>query len=137
MTHRRLISGDVFRGSDNFKQMDNADSLLVLECESVEACTAGIPAEPLDFLKRAIDAGHPRGIEVHVDDIVHKVVVENFHESPYLLAKKRLQFFKKWQERAKEIESEGDIFMKSAPEHARAILKGKRLQLTFNMQTPI
>ena len=129
VTHRRLISGDGFRGSDNFKQMDHADSLLFLECESVEACTVGIPAEPMDFLKRAIDAGHPRGIEVHVDDIVHKVVVENFHESPYLLARKRLQFFKKWQERAKAIESEGDVFMKSAPEHARAILKGKRLQL--------
>ena len=129
VTHRRLISGDGFRGSDDFKQLDNADSLLFKECEAVEACTVGIPAEPLDFLKRAVEAGHPRGIEVHVDDVVHKAVVENFHESPYLLARKRVQFFKKWQARAKVIEAEGDIFLKSSPEHARAILKGKRLQL--------
>ena len=50
----------------------------------MEVCTIGIPAEPLDFLKRAVDAGHPRGVEVHVDDIIQNVVVENFHDDPNL-----------------------------------------------------
>lgn len=94
------------------------DKTVFLECESVEVCTIGIPAEPLDFLKRAVDAGHPRGVEVHVDDIIHDVVVANFHDSPYKLAKKRLQFFKKWQERARVIDLEGDAFIQGAPEHA-------------------
>ena len=68
-------------------------------------------------------------MEVHVDDIIHNVVVENFHDDPFKLAKKRLHFFKRWQERARVIEQEGDSFLAKAPAHAKQILKGKRLQL--------
>ena len=109
--------------------MERGDQLLFLECESVEICTIGIPAEPLDFLEKAIAAGHPRGVEVHVDELIHNVVIENFHDSPYNLAKKRIQFFKRWQERAKCIDRQGDAFIRQAPAHAQKILMGKRLQL--------
>ncbi len=40
--------------------------------------------------------GHPRGVEVYVDEMIHRLVMENFHESSYNLAKKRIEFFKKW-----------------------------------------
>ena len=73
--------------------MQQSDKATLSSCDSVEVCTIGIPAEPLDFLKRAVEAGHPRGVEVHVDEIIHNVVVENFHDDPFKLAKKRLQFF--------------------------------------------
>ena len=129
VTHRHLISGDVFRGSECFQQMQQSDKATLSNCDSVEVCTIGIPAEPLDFLKRAVEAGHPRGVEVHVDEIIHNVVVENFHDDPFKLAKKRLQFFKRWQERARVIEREGDSFLERAPAHAKLILQGKRLQL--------
>ena len=129
VTHRHLISGDVFRGSECFQQMQQSDKATLSSCDSVEVCTIGIPAEPLDFLKREVEAGHPRGVEVHVDEIIHNVVVENFHDDPFKLAKKRLQFFKRWQERARVIEREVDSFLERAPAHAKLILQGKRLQL--------
>ena len=129
VTHRRLVTGDGFRGSEKFQQLDKGLQVALQNCDAVEICTIGIPAEPLDFLDRAVRAGHPRGVEVHVDEMIHKLVMENFHESPYNLAKKRIEFFKKWQERARALDSEGDAFLKRAPEHARIILKGKRLQL--------
>ena len=129
VTHRRLVTGDVLRGSEKFQQLDGELRGILQECEAVEICTVGIPAEPLDFLDRAVRAGHPRGVEVHVDEMIHKLVMENFHELPYNLAKKRIEFFKKWQDRAKALDVEGDAFIRDAPEHARTILKGKRLQL--------
>ena len=97
--------------------------------KSIEICTVGIPAEPLDFLKKAVSAGHPRGIEVHVDELIQNVVTENFHDCPYKLAKKRIEFFKRWQVCAKDIDQQGDAFIRRAPEHAQRILRGKRLQL--------
>lgn len=129
VTHRRLINGDEFRGSEVFLKLGQADRAVFTQCESVEICTVGVPAEPLVFLDRAIEAGHPRGVEVHVEEFIHNAVLENFHSPPYELAKKRLTFFKRWQERAKVIDSEGDSFIKQAPEHAQRILLGKRLQL--------
>ena len=129
VTHRRLINGDEFRGSEVFLKLGQADRAVFTQCESVEICTVGVPAEPLVFLDRAIEAGHPRGVEVHVEEFIHNAVLENFHSPPYELAKKRLTFFKRWQERAKVIDSEGDSFIKQAPEHAQRILHGKRLQL--------
>ena len=129
VTHRRLVNGDEFRGSEVFSKVGQADRAVFAHCESVEMCTVGVPAEPLVFLDRAIEAGHPRGVEVHVEESIHNAVVENFHSPPYELAKKRLTFFKRWQRRAKEIDSEGDAFIKQAPQHAQRILQGKRLQL--------
>ena len=129
VTHRRLVTGDGFRGSEKFQQLDEGLQEVLQNCEAVEICTVGIPAEPLDFLDRAVRAGHPRGVEVHVDEMIHRLAMENFHESSYNLAKKRIEFFKKWQERARALDAEGDAFLRKAPEHARTILKGKRLQL--------
>ena len=129
VTHRRLVPGDCFRGSEKFQQLDGGLQKALHDCEAVEICTVGIPAEPLDFLDRAVRAGDPRGVEVHVDEMIHKLVKENFHESAYNLAKKRIEFFKKWQERARALDVEGDAFLREAPNHARTILKGKRLQL--------
>ena len=76
ITHRRLVNGEFFRGSENFQMMDEEQKSQFHDCESVEICTVGIPAEPLDFLKKAISAGHPRGIEVHVDELIQNVVRE-------------------------------------------------------------
>ena len=108
VTHRRLVTGDSFRGSEKFQQLDGGLQKALHDSEAVEICTVGIPAEPLDFLDRAVRAGHPRGVEVHVDEMIHKLVKENFHESAYDLAKKRIEFFKKWQERARALDVEGD-----------------------------
>ncbi len=129
VTHRRIINGEEFRGSECFKNLDDEKKSFLANCGSIEACTIGIPAEPLDFLARAIKAGHPRGMEVHVDKLINNVIVENFHDCPYNLASKRVKFLRRWQERAKQIDAAGDSFIGRGPEHAQKILVGKRLQL--------
>ena len=50
VTHRRLINGDEFRGSEVFLKLGQADRAVFTQCESVEICTVGVPAEPLVFL---------------------------------------------------------------------------------------
>ena len=129
VTHRRLLTGDAFRGSETFQSLSPGRQELVCDCVSIEACTVGMPAEPLEFLERAVKAGHPRGMEVHVDKVVHQVIVENFHQEPYDLAAKRISFFKRWHDRAKQIDEDGDRFLQLSPPHAKQILRGKRLQL--------
>ena len=126
---RRLLTGDAFRGSDTFQSLSPGRQELVCDCVSIEACTVGMPAEPLEFLERAVKAGHPRGMEVHVDRVVHQVIMENFHQEPYDLAAKRISFFKRWHDRAKQIDEDGDRFLQLCPPHAKQILRGKRLQL--------
>ena len=64
-----------------------------------------------------------------MDELIQDVVKENFHDCPYKLAKKGIEFFKRWQVRAKDIDKQGDAFIGQAPEHAQRILCGKRLQL--------
>ena len=55
------------------------------------------------------------------------IALDMFEKS--YIAKKRIEFFKKWQDRARVLDSQGDAFLRKAPEHAQSILKGKRLQL--------
>ena len=70
--------------------------------EMVELCWIGIPSEPRDFVTRAIAAGHPRSLDVHVDETMQKVVKLNLIDPPFVLAKKRVEYLKKWTARAKE-----------------------------------
>ena len=39
----------------------------------VEIVDVGIPREPLDFCKRAIEVGHPRSVAIHLSGIVRKL----------------------------------------------------------------
>ena len=54
VTHRRLITGDDFRGSEIFKGLTEDRKALIDGCDAIEACTVGKPAEPLEFLDRAL-----------------------------------------------------------------------------------
>jgi len=78
------VNGDVFRGSGEFACLDTDFKSKLAECESIEVCTVGAPSEPSEFLERAIKAGHPRGLDVHVDGDIDEVTKENFHRPPYL-----------------------------------------------------
>ena len=50
------------------------------------------------------------------------------------LAKKRLQFFKRWQERARVLEQEGDSFLERALVHAKLILQGVWNEILKDLQ---
>ena len=42
--------------------------------DMVELCWVGVPSTPEDFVNRAYKAGHPRGLDVHVDEAMRNVV---------------------------------------------------------------
>ena len=95
----------------------------------VEVVDVGIPREPLDFCRRAIEVGHPRSVAVHISDVVKEALKFNFEKQPHHVAKLRTEFFIKWTKRARELATQEAELLKSAPEHLREILKGKRLVL--------
>ena len=95
----------------------------------VELCWIGLPSDPDDFVLRALRAGHPRGMDVHVDAAMASVVKANLVDPPFCLAKKRVEFLKKWTARAKDLKLEEESFRKRMPEHVRNVLGDKRLVL--------
>ena len=119
VTHRRWISGEVFRGdatlrASNAQSSDGGGlSETVCEgveaCETVEVCSIGVPGDP-------IEAGHPRSLESHLDTLVEEVVDENFHGDPSKMAKRRIEFFCKWHDRVKSLDKSGETMLKGAPE---------------------
>ena len=61
----------------------------------MELHQVGVPHDPLSFVSHAIDAGHPKDLRRFVGQAVRDVLFENFHQPPYILAKKRIEFLKK------------------------------------------
>ena len=101
--------------------------------DMVELCWIGVPSEPKEFVQRAIKAGHPRGLDIHVDDNMKSVIQMNLVDPPFKLAKKRVEFFKKWTARAVELNPAEDRLKSSMPEHVRQVLGPKRLLLFGEM----
>ena len=62
----------------------------------MESHQVGIPHTPEEFLLKALEAGHPKDLKRHVGQAVQDVLEENFHKPPFFLAKRRLEFIKKY-----------------------------------------
>ena len=134
MTHRRLISGEVFRGDTTLKVANSESSegsglaatvcAGVEACETVEVCSIGVPGGPIEFLRKAVDARHPRSLESHLDPLVDKVVDENFHGDPSKLAKKRIEFFCRWHDRANKC---CESMLDGAPEYIKKLWRASGL----------
>ena len=60
--------------------------------DRLELCWVGVPSEPEEFVRRAIEAGHPRGLDVHVVESMKRVINLNLVEPPFVLAKQRVDF---------------------------------------------
>ena len=88
-----------------------------------------MPRETTDFLQRAIQAGHPRAISIHLSEAVKDVLRNNFSGDDYVLTKERASFLWKWSKRAKELEVDERRLHADLPPHLQHILKGKRLLL--------
>ena len=105
-----------------------------LEVESqVEVCTLGIPRDPWDFVEKAVAAGHPRSLAIHLNGDIMNMLKENFAQEPHLVIKQRVYFLKKWTERCKELETSEAQMHQRLPEHLRGVLAGKRLTLFKEM----
>ena len=88
-----------------------------------------MPRETIDFLHRAIQAGHPRAISIHLSEYVKDVLKKNFAGDDYALTKERANFLWKWSRRAKELEADESKLHAGLPTHLQHLLKGKRLLL--------
>lgn len=101
--------------------------------DMVELCWVGVPSTPEDFVNRAYKAGHPRGLDVHVDEAMRDVVRANLLDPPFVLAKKRALYLKRWTARAKELAVAEEQLREQMPEHVRCVVGQKRLVLLGEM----
>ena len=126
IVHRQFHGGS-FRVDEN--QEVKVHESCTPESESHEIVTVGIPREAMDFLERAVRAGHPRTVAVHLSDTVKHVLRMNFGKDDYSLAKERAAFLWKWSNRAKELAEEEKCLHASLQPHLQHLLRGKRLLL--------
>ena len=129
ITSRQLGSGAKMRDQILQKLHDKTVAIEDFEGEQFEVCTIGMPGDPESFLERAFKAGHPRSLDGMVNELVDDVAKKNFHGDMFELASMRINFFKRWSVRAKELESKQSEMFKSAPAHAARVLAGKRVAL--------
>ncbi len=94
-----------------------------------EVLSIGIPRDPMDFVEKAVKAGHPRSMSVHLPTVVQDMLRENFELSPLVLTKKRTAFFWKWTKRAKELSAEEIKYKSSLPSHLQSLHRRKKLLL--------
>ena len=92
-----------------------------------EVCTIGIPREPWDFLSRAVEAGHPRSLAIHLGEEIMDVLRENFELEQYHVMKRRAEFMRKWTNRCKDLEKAEHELHDSLAPHLQQVLRGKRL----------
>ena len=129
--HRRFSKWGEVRVDDRSKMKLHKElsSRKLEDSSQVEIVDVGIPREPLDFCKRAIEVGHPRSVAIHLSELVKDTLYQNFEAEPHHVAKLRAHFFLKWTKRAHELAKDEVEFQMQAPVHLRSLLRGKRLLL--------
>ena len=93
----------------------------------------GIPRTPEDFCNRAVKCGHPRGMSLHLPEVITKVLQENLEMDPAELALVRCRQLTKWTLRAAQLRDAEKEHKASMPEHLQLLLKNKRLLLLQEM----
>ena len=89
----------------------------------------GIPRSPEEFVKAAVNAGHPCRNDFMLPPPLASAIDRNASESSESLARSRAVFFKKWIARSKELEDSEAAFKKSMAPHVSSILAPKKLLL--------
>ena len=110
-----------------------SNSVVQQDDHIVEKVVIRVPREPLDFLHRAILAGHPRSHAISLPVELQNVVDWNRTGSALELHSKRIDFVKKWTKRAGELSGANAELVKDSPKHLREILSNKRLALWKDM----
>ena len=141
LTSRRLQSGyvrvvdgssTVWEEEKTSKQWELSwfsEDIIAEQLVEAELCTLGIPRDPWDFVDRALEAGHPRSMAIHLSDRVERMLLQNFH----VLVTSRAKFLEKWTSRCKELQTAEPEMQAGLDGHVREVLKGKRLLLLGEM----
>jgi hypothetical protein len=113
-----------------FLSLSSEESAAVEVCEKV---VVAIPREPMDFMCRAVEAGHPRSVAVHLPPALQEVVQWNRDAKTFDVYKHRIDFVKKWTARAKCLTGADSEVLRQAPAHLQSLLHNKRLALWQEM----
>ncbi|CAE7325898.1 NaCP60E [Symbiodinium sp. CCMP2592] len=137
--------GQVLRSGEFSQAVEHCEHCIFLEVNdprshsgvlpSVELCSIGIPCEPDEFIRRAVEVGHPRSLDFHLEEEVSKAVRSNFVDDASELARFRISFVKKWSARAQELQPAEDKLHSDMPDYLSEVLRGKRLLLFKEMMT--
>ena len=142
----RILRRRILQRGEVFQAAKSDDSLVFIGLKDLDEVTddkgvevklelvqIGIPCSPQVFIDRALQCGHPRNLEFHLDADVNEAIRANFIGDPCELAKHRIAFVKKWSTRAKELQAEEDELHSSMPDYLSRVLQGKRLLLMREM----
>jgi len=127
--HRKVFPGGVLR-DDILKQHDGlqfAESWK--EQEPCELLQFGVPREPADFLREAVEKGHPRDIIAQVPPLVRPALESLINGNLAERFQLRANFMKRWLRRSLELREEEKSLHDGLPDHLKKILAGKRLLL--------
>ena len=95
------------------------------------------PFSPEEFVREAINRGHPSNVFQGVTEALNKAIQANAQMDLGDLIKMRTVFFNHWTQRAKALACKEKKLHQSLPTHRREILKGKRLLLMKEMLTEL
>ena len=87
----------------------------------------------MQFVCKAVEAGHPRDLLAQVSELIQDTVVASFHKPPHLLASERAHFLKKYSSLAVEMKADELKLRYHMPPHIRELMSGKRLALWGKM----
>ena len=113
-----------------FLSLSSEESAAGEVCEKV---VVAIPREPMDFMCRAVEAGHPRSVAVHLPPALQEVVQWNRDAKTFDIHRHRIDFVKKWTARAKCLTGVDSEVLRQAPAHLQSLLHNKRLALWQEM----
>ena len=75
----------------------------VFDAKQFELQHLGIPHEPQAFVTKALQAGHPRSMAIHLDKLVVDALEMNMSNDTFRLAKLKVDYLWKWPKRSKEL----------------------------------
>eukprot|EP00435_Cladocopium_sp_Y103_P060846 s231_g22.t1 len=114
---------------DDWRSRDITLAEGLVDVGHFEILTIGVPREPMQFIRDAIEAEHPKNAFARVSPLMRDVLHEVFLEDPVQVRTKRTAFLKKWMKRAVELKPEEQELHNALPSHLKKILAKKKLLL--------
>ena len=127
MNERQFLDNIGCHKDSNYKILLGNESECKEDDLACEKVVVAVPREPMDFLARAVEAGHPRSVSISLPSDLKKVMEWNRRAPAYEIYKHRIEFVKYWSNRAQELKEEDGRMTASVPDHLKKLLKGKRL----------
>ena len=115
-------------------QTNDSSTLFQVGCQenhdkSLDEVVFGLQWEPLDFISKAVQTGHPQHIFSGLQDDLLTAVEANVRMTPAEMVIHRGKWFSKYLRLAKDLEGRNNEILASMPPSMRNIMKSKRLAL--------